>query len=813
MREHSLHTGYGYKFVTTHSPFSPLGFTREYQAYRVATAAIPFPDSRLLAAVRFWSRFPDVLYSESYASFWLEDLPPLLAVDARVFEDLHPDELTEIAQFIAPLDTVRFTSKVASGSLWEMAARKWLYIGELQRAMQCLSNADVGIRNLKLALPIPHSEAHQLPALIVEHLGSDDVIYKLREWIERFDSDWRGVRESGHANLATCVLVERDAAGHAVRGRLRTLEAQVEQLPKNHDADEVIFGHQLHAADDPQVRGAYAALTAMRNVKFGMRHAESKGAESNALSSEMRNSLDSARDKPHPAFFRARFTFADSGREPYGGDSLAFACLVASYGDWWSKELHRERRLISAGTALTGALNADSSAQSVSENSLSKKVERVFYSPLTSLVVPKSNRELAEAEVARLHAQHPARRLRIVTADHAADLTSDGNIMLPERVCLGEYTVRAAAKYSRSLKVQVPILILLLFIAGWLGIPTARAVLDRNPVTIEYTKRGFKAMNQYQHTVWQKDYVGASVANEPPYVVFDLDGDMQNEILYYVSLERESPDNAKVDVFNSDGTLRFRLDPVIPAQYPGDYTTGEVYTAGMLYVIVVQSRPIIVTGANAQNPSRFHLRIWSAAGDSLGWYVNAGVSTVCPLAWDMDSDGVEELIFGGYNIRMRSVSLFVLKASGSFGVSPPFWDEQYDLSRVVHGNQLHYMLFPITDVTLGNRLYNNLGGIHDVSANGFRFDVLEGGVRNEQGKEKFWSVNYYIDRTLRVSRVDVDDSFKARREALVQAGTLSAVRWPAYFQRLQDTVTYWTPSGWMTDAALRQIQAPPTALP
>lgn len=649
--------------------------------------------------------------------------------------------------------------------------------------------------------------------MLINRLGDADPT--VRDWLTRFDANWRATRESGLTNQATCVLVERDSSGKPVRGRLRTLEAHVEPLPRDRVQDEVVFGHQLCATNDPHVRGAYAALAGLRSfsplprstagegrVREARDNAESKSPESEAFQSEIRNpksemALHSAFRTPHSAF-RGRFTFTNAAHEPYGGDSLAFACLAAAYGDWWSKDLHRERRLVSTNLALTGALSQNGKSEAVSESSLAKKVERVFFSPLGSLVVPKSNRDAAEAEAERLHAQYPNRRLRILTIDRATDLLADGNVLIPERVCLGEYAVRAAAKYTRSLKVQVPILILLLFIAGWLGIPTARAILDRNPVTIESTKRGFKAMNQYKHAVWKREYPVDSVVNEPPFVVFDLDGDRRNEVLYFVAEDRQSPNNAKVDVFNTDGSLRFRLDPVIPGQYPGDYDVKEPYSAGMLHVAVVNGRPIIVTGANAQNPSRFHIKTWSAAGDSLGWYVNAGVIPSPLLVRDFDFDGVDDLVLPAYNIRMRAVSLVVLRATGSFGVSPPYWDEQYDLSRVTPGNQLHYMIFPVTDLTLGNRLYNNHGGIHDVSSAGFRFDVLEGGVRNEQGKEKFWSVNYYIDSTLHIARVDVDDSFKVRREALVRSDSLPAIPWPEYFRRLRDTATYWTREGWIS---------------
>ncbi len=227
----------------------------------------------------------------------------------------------------------------------------------------------------------------------------------------------------------------------------------------------------------------------------------------------------------------------------------------------------------------------------------------------------------------------------------------------------------------------------------------------------------------------------------------------------------------------------------------------------MVKVVTVRGNPLIVTGANAQNPSRFHIRMWSANGDSLGWYVNAGVTSDKFIAYDINADGTEELIFPGYNIRMRAVSLFCLDHKGSFGVAPPYADPQYDLSRVTPGNQHHYILFPRTDLTevMAGRLYNSFRGISDVTTSGFRFDVLEGSDAGESTEVRSWAVNYYIDSTLSLVRVDVDDAYKARREALARNDSLPEVSWPVYLQALYDNVSYWINNQWIPQISLREI--------
>jgi hypothetical protein len=446
--------------MTSGSPLSALSFTRDYQHYRGRAAAIPYRDTRLLQAAQFWSEHSAALGDPAYESFWREDLPPLLeTAGAPDFHDLLPDELEALAQFIERLASLGLTSGITPPSLRELAAKKWLYVGEVERALQALSQTAIGagvdVKPITSASDDP-GEPHELPQRLLERHG-DRVAPSLVEWLKAFDSEWREYLDGGSPNRATCVVVEQDHAGRPLRGRLRVLEGQLEKLNNGNGGHQVVFAHQLRSPDDPQIAGAYAALAALATAESGIRKTEWKGPVG----------------KPSPVSWRAGYAFIDAGRELHGGASLAFACFATGFGDLWSKDLHRARKLISHAVALTGALAADGRSAPVSTESLACKVERVFFSPLASLAVPKSNRDDAEAAVTALSQRHARRRLRIIAIDRAADLAANGNIMTPERVCPAEFAFRAAAKYSRSVKMQIPALAVLGYLLVCLIYPKA----------------------------------------------------------------------------------------------------------------------------------------------------------------------------------------------------------------------------------------------------------------------------------------------------------------------------------------------------
>ena len=781
---------------------SPLVFAREYQRYRAETIGIPFHDTRLLAAAEFWMPRFLALDDDSYASFWLEDLPPLLTTpDPHRFDDLRPDEAEVIATFLRMLNPERFEYSLDSLVVLEVAARKWFYVGEVERALDCLRRAGVG-----RAWPddaenqleehgnrpgetsgIPgngllsdSTEPSEIPRLLLDRAGVIDRM--LSRWLSQFDAEWSALRESGNPNQAQCVLVEHDADGRPIRGRLRTLEAHIEMLPKDRDTDEVVFGHQLCAADDPQVRGAYAALRALRNADPGE-------SASSAFHSAIRI--------PHSAFLRAHFTFANGGREPYGGDSLAFACFVAAYGDWWSKDLHRERRLVSSGVALSGALNDGGAAGPISDASIAAKVERVFFSPLAALVVPRQNRDAAESEAACLHTLHPRRRLRILAVDSAADLIADGNITIPERVCLGEYAVRAAAKYSRSVKVQVPLLTILGYLLLCLIYPKTWVGFDANPAVAEFVGDDLIVRNAESRELWKHEVNPESEKSSERAVLGNLDRDKAAEVACMIMpREQASAMNAgELIVFDDDGRELFRRTPIILGEYPGDTSIYQEYDFGHLAIIDGGSRKLVLTVLLKSYPARMHLMLWEPGGDLAGWYINAGfaggeATTIVDTARSI-------LHVAGINNRLFSACMFSLPLDSMHGASPPYTDSYYDLSQIERGNQIQYVIFPKTDLCIARGARQNSSDRLVNEAGLLRIDVDELG-EGRTTRDSVATVWYYLDENLRVVTTRCDDSFITMRERFVAQGLLPAVDWQEYQEVLARNVRYWMDTGWVS---------------
>lgn len=774
----------------TSANFSPLSFTLAYQRYRGEVSRIPFADTRLLAAARFWSANAPALNDRAFSTYWLEDIPPILANSKHAqLEDLEPEELEEIAVFVeqaevvsgnqsTPPDDAIATSTIPTPSLatliWERASRKWLFLGEASRSLAALAHAG------RLAVPSPaevaqlDAECSPLNAIdIPEFLAASLEMSHpdLSHWLRDFNSAWSGLRDSGVANQASCILVEYDANGRPVRGRVRRLKGKIETLSGGHDSDEVIFHHQVKSPDDPFVGSVYAAIKAL----------SSRNARPNAKSAG-------------GTHYRAQFTFDRDGDETYSGDSVGLAAFAIAFGDEWGHEVHRERRLIGQTVAFTGGVGRNGSVQPASPDSLNLKIARAFHSPVTHVVVPEANRPAAVAEAERLRQIHPRRRLHIIGIDRPSDIITDHNIFLTEKLWPGEFAFRKATGYARSVKVQVPVLMVLGYLLLCLVYPKAWVLFDWNPAKAEFVAERLVVRNNGSQELW-----GSLLGNEFDLAnsfaaMGNLDEDSQLEICCLLTAKGIAT-GASIEqliVFDDDGREFFRCSPVILNEYPGDTSLSQRYERGHLSIHSAKGQAYIIAAVVRPYPARAHIKVWDNHGNVLGWYINAGYAT--PLVLDT-SRGI--LHCPGVNNRVSAACVFSIWLDSSYGASPPYTDPVYDLSSVKRGNQLQYIVFPKTDLCdARNAAYNAISGLMQDANDLLRCDVDELGA--PRFSDSAACVNYYVDPRGRVIDARCEDAFHRARDEMVSQGKLAPVDWDEYERDLVRKVMYWSDKGWVS---------------
>ncbi len=689
---------------------------------------------------------------------------------------------------------------------------------------------------------------------------AEEQAHPLTETLRSILTEWQGERESAHHDRARCLFVERDDTGRAVRGRMRSLTGRVELFRKSATTDEITFEGTIRTPDDPFVGAAYDACTAVR-AQFGGAGGNADirkpspptplprsdgetedsvgqaysgpdqttegagappawvGSEPSPLTPLPRGEGESRSGAPRSRqseprrfrptrslqgshYYHAHYTIEDSAHT-FTGDSIELAFALVAYVQLLRPEVARLDRLLSGEVAFTGGIDAAGALLAVNNETIGQKIERAFFSPVKYLVLPEANAAGARQHLDRLRNKYPRRHLHLITADRLSDIVEDHNVVRSEKVCIGEFVAKKAARYGRMTRVQVPLLLVLAYLLLCLLYPKAWVGFDWNPGTIRFIENGFVVCNGDLHELWRRSLPKGPLENDTSFwAISDLDGDGAPEVVVMPKYTSASRYSGWVFAYNREGDTLFTRDCVVRGEYP--LYRGERDRDTNMYDLRIQTfafggARVLVAQTYREYPDRGMIRFLDSQGNYLGSYVNAGGVSMRGSG-DVDGDGEEEPIFFGYNQLLGCSVIFALSPDSSLGVSPPYDAPELDLSQVKRGNQLRYVLLRPTD--LGKislraeyndpRYFFDLGGgTYRASTN--EADMIPGGA----------SVDYYFDVRLRVTQARLSDPFVKQRHLLVEKGLLKDMPQPVYEDMLRDSVTYWTGSEYVNEGQLR----------
>jgi hypothetical protein len=743
---------------------SPLKFAREFEGLRSELTGIEDPEGRLLLLMDFWTQLSPLVHDSGYKAYLDEYIQffRIFTGDSEIsdfnIEELYDlkgilEELGELKRDYPTYNWIDQKTRICTMKL----ATTLFYVGDV-------------IKALPICCEISGVSKIEIPDLsIIENLDSFNSLRVLTEYYRNISAPlteilqdiydrWEAERECSNDDSVLCLFVEKSNGDKPIRGRLKVLKGIVKP-------------------DDRFIGVAYDSLKAVRKV-LSMQGLKSKANKK----------------------FRAYFSIADSGHT-FTGDSIGISIALVAYTQLHKSEITRQRRLTSNEVAITGGMDAEGNILPVNEETLKIKIQRAFYSPVTYVVVPDESYGYAREIVKKLMRKYLRRQLQIIVHSSLEEVISNYNILRSEKVCMGEYIVKKSVKYSRATKIQMPLILLLLYLLTCLIYPKAWIFLDRNPQYLNYFDNGFKVYNADSTELWSKQYDYKITAELLTCEIADINNDNFNEILIFPKANHRTDENDTLFAYGRSGNLIFRRSCGIIGEYPGDESGLSPFQAAHVHTAKLDQETIIITEVAKSHPARNHFRFWDAAGECLGWYINAGGGGLKdPHLIQYDNN---KILVGGINNRMGKAAIFLLPLDSCFGVSPPYFKKDYlDLTWVKRGNQLCYIVFPLTDIEklMGSK-YNDVGEI-TLKEDGKIVQVNIVSNRWEPGG--YWDiVGYFIDDRYRVISVSASDLFRNSRNRFVAEGKIGSVDWAEYEAELLDSVLYWTDSGWVSEAQLR----------
>jgi hypothetical protein len=384
----------------------------------------------------------------------------------------------------------------------------------------------------------------------------------------------------------------------------------------------------------------------------------------------------------------------------------------------------------------------------------------------------------------------------------------DSRDVLPsQKLGMAGFMARKVYRHSRAAKIHIPLLLAVIYLLACVVHPPLWIWFDRNPANLELAKTGFVVTNADGHPLWSKEGICPDFSEDETkslWLTENLDADPKNEVLF---LPHGNPryyceKNARLLVYDDDGDSMFERQCEILGEYPRDSSDSLHYYSISLRTLDLDDRKVIMTTVGTDYPSRAHHKFWSLDGELLGWYVHAGYGGGSGKQLAFDSRG--RLLLFHNNNRTKQAGLCALYPDSAYGVSPPYTDSEYDLSWVKRGNQICYISFPRSDMSMLLRSVYNTPYRLRIESDRIRADVAPAawGAPGAHGL-----LSYFIDSRLRVYSISPEDRFGEVWDSLSRAGALPNPDLGQHLDELLSRVSYWTDSGWVTEGELRAAEA------
>lgn len=742
------------------SEYSPLKFARDFEKLRADLHSEPDPADGLALTLDFGKSNRDQLLLKSNWTYLAEFTGELTKRCTK--DNLENLSFDELQAFCALLETFSERNldniKDTFDAVRREYARKLFFIGDYDNALKNLG-ADTAIGSTDKDLIKGLNEFDTLYHIYALY---KDIESPIKSELLDILTEWQGYRESLYQDQALCLFVEKDHRGTVSRGRMKFLSARVELFRKSAPIDEVTFDNQIKTPDDPFVGVAYDALEAVRGVfnRGDFRHKAVRR-------------------------YHAHFNIA-GGNHQFTGDSIGLAAALLTYTQLMKPEIMRHERFLSSDVAFTGSIDNESHILPVNCDTIALKVERAFFSPVKYLVVPEDNLATAQSALEKLNVQYPNRRLLLVGASHLSDLLENRNIIRSEKVCIGQLTARRVVKYSRMTKLQVPLLLVLIW--ALLAIIDTKTFapwwFDWRIDHIEIMGNRFRTVNPDGKEIWvseefEAELIADAYTKNPTdgirfYLIYDLDNDRKDELFFVPKYNiKGSVHSSKVHLYDSKGRLKWAERAFRPTTYPGDTNLLgrdvriSYANAGLESVIGAAGRFYLMTFSDCSSPMRLQITLLDTSGAIVsGPYIHTGAPYYnSPVRrYDIDGDKREELFICCTNNRYNRASLLIIDPFRLDGVSPPYDDDLFVASGMPRGSQLYYLAVPESPLSDGYNVRNYVTNIKELSANGYELLVTEGINLSHHGDiitrgqaQKLPAFTYVLDKNFIPRRIYMPD--------------------------------------------------------
>ncbi len=676
---------------------SPLIFEKKFQRLKSDCLALDLADLKLLQLLDFWPELKEYQNKPAYQSYFDEYLPSVyeLIIENNL-ADLSIVELQRLHDTISEMSVLSVGQEpcapdnlgdagrnpasgfdsfnIKIGIIGTALARKLFYVGEAERALAVLNSQSL--------LPDDIDSLNEFEILQSVYEKSQIENPELADLIRPILIEWQSEMESVTPDSINCLFVEKDNFGRGLRGRMRRLEAKnIETFGRSAIDDEITFEDIKVAPKDTFAGVAYDACDAVRKV----------------FKAERMTQLSEA-------YYHAHFSIRN-GKHTFTGDSIGLAFALLTYAKLLKPEIRRHEKFISSDVAFTGGIDSDGNIIPVNLETLEHKIDRAFFSPVKYLVIPEANRLMAEKILEQIRRNYSRRKLKLIPVETLREVINDPRVVRSDKVCMLPYITRIVYKYSRAAKIQIPILLVLIYLLACLIFPKAWIFFDWNPKTIDILPDKITAKNIKGQFLWQLDESQLDIlridTSGSRSVLNDLNNDGNNESMLLLSPDYRISANSYCELLLVGNKGDILWDTLFCENKSiGSYQQTNQYRFRVIgpwnkFVNVRTGtgiKTLFITSTPHSAGSFCKLFIIDPMSKNIQEYYHLGIITDWHI-FDLYSDNIDDIIFTGISMMYKCPVLLAFDNCDLSGVMPPFKDD-----HGLCGNQSFYILFPKTEI-------------------------------------------------------------------------------------------------------------------
>ena len=624
-----------------------------------------------------------------------------------------------------------------------------------------------GEQSFRDELP-PECAEHETLARYIDFLkkrGAPDV-----DLYEKIAADW-DKRTKGSDRCILIPLIEQDITGGEIAGfrpfgMISELCSAIQPLPAG-DGKDVIQLDNMHSSSGIDTNGGTIEL-----IPEAVRHVGC---------SILRNYT--------PAHYTLSVHFPETLRM-YTGLSFSLGLTVNSLAQLSREATDRHYFRVSGSTVFTGAVDKTGQVQPMRDRLVRKKIETVFYSPHSTLVIPKANEACGEKHLDELREKHPQRRLELLPVRQVADIF---NSRLVIHSVQRNWKERAAMVYRRyQAAITLVSVALMLVFTAYLYFFVLD--FDENPALILRKDNQFIVQNQRGRTLWKK-FISAE---EMPFDERDQE-DRQKQLSWVVDLEKDGNNEVLLGhpnrpiagtteyfyCYEYDGALRWKVKIGFPTR------TNEGNYINMVFMLMTS----LVTTDSAGMPHIYT----SAGGDFYPCYIQE-ISTTgkvlqtyghCGNLKDLHAFN-EYVIAAGTNNSYFRACAAVFDPADMNGRSPQQEPRVFLEPEIEPGREAFYILFPRTDMQeYIDNIDHSFARVNSTTDTTIEFALNEFGFINADSTLEMVDIFYTFDAAFRPIGVRTSSRFDRTHLKLYQEGKLDRRISADWKKDLLNRVQYW----------------------